>query len=260
METMALPARGEQVGEPEKAVEIDATGLTFKELNDRIRDEALGGAKKIILRNVYGQRYIATRLNGLSPVTIEIYGVPGNDLGAFNDGHRILVHGNAQDGVGNTMHGGEIVVEGRVGDVLAMSMTEGTILVRDNAGYRCALHMKEYGRIYPIVVVGRTTQDFLGEYMAGGRVIVLGIGVRRHRMSFIGTGMHGGTIYIYGRIAPDQLGRGLEIGEIQRQDEEFLKRQVERYIDAFGTDPKVDVSKFTKLVPKDRRPYSSLYS
>ena len=258
METMSVSAA--HGTEPERVVEIDAAGLTFKELNDRIREEALADAKRIILRNVYGQRYIATRLNGLSPVTIEIYGVPGNDLGAFNDGHSIIVHGNAQDGVGNTMHGGKIIVEGRVGDVLAMSMTEGTILVRDNAGYRSALHMKEYGRIYPIIVVGKTTQDFVGEYMAGGRVVILGIGVRRHRMSFIGTGMHGGTIYIYGRIGPEQLGAGVEIGVIQKADEDFLEQEVRRYTDAFGINPKVDVSRFTKLVPKGRRPYSSLYT
>ena len=37
------------------------------------------------------------------------------------DGPRIVVHGNAQDGCGNTMNGGEIVVHGRAGDITALS-------------------------------------------------------------------------------------------------------------------------------------------
>ena len=75
---------------------------------------------------------------------IDIFGTPGNDLAAFLFGHRLVVHGNAQDGVGNTMDDGEIVIEGRAGDVLGFSMRGGTIYVRDGCGDRTALHMKEY--------------------------------------------------------------------------------------------------------------------
>lgn len=41
-------------------------------------------------------------------VLIEIEGVPGEDLAAFMDGPRIIVHNNAQDGVGNTMNSGQV--------------------------------------------------------------------------------------------------------------------------------------------------------
>ena len=135
----------------------------------------LSGVEKVIIRNVCGQRYIGTSL--YSPehlkMEIEIFGTPGNDLAAFLFGHKITVHGNAQDGVGNTMDDGEIVVEGRAGDVLGFSMRGGEIYVRDNCGYRTALHMKEYEDKRPVLVIGGTSQDFLGEYMAGGIVILL---------------------------------------------------------------------------------------
>ncbi len=50
--------------------------------------------------------------------------LPDKDVRAFPDGHRIIVYGNAQDGVGNTMDSGEVIVHGRAGDVVAMCMRE----------------------------------------------------------------------------------------------------------------------------------------
>jgi len=241
-------------------MEIDCRGLDFKTLNDMIRDAAQGGAERMVLREVYGQRYIGTRLNGLPPVRIDIHGVPGNDLGAFMDGHRLIVHGNAQDGVGNTMHGGEIVVKGRAGDVLGMSMVAGSILVRDDVGYRAALHMKEYGKTYPTVLIGGTAQDFLGEYMAGGRLVVLGLDTERHDMSFIGTGMHGGIIYIRGEIGRDQLGEGTRISELRPSDLKFLETQISRFKNTFDVAGRIRPRGFKKLVPKGKRPYSRLYA
>src|SRR4030042_777231 len=89
-------------------VEIDARGLLTRELNMRLREVVGNGTKKIELREVYGQRYIGTGLG--KPVEIEIFGTPGNDLGAFMDGPRIIDRGLAQDGCGNTMNDGEIIV------------------------------------------------------------------------------------------------------------------------------------------------------
>jgi len=240
--------------------EMDALGVSFQELNKRIRLTAERGVTRIVLRRVYGQRYIGTRLNGLPPVRVEIFGTPGNDLGAFMNGHVILVHGNAQDGVGNTMHGGEIIVEGRAGDVLGMSMISGSILVRDDAGYRAALHMKQYGRAIPSVVIGGTAQDFLGEYMAGGRLVLLGLGRRKHGMSFIGTGIHGGVIYMRGPFLHEQLGEGAEIAPLQSLDLDYLKAEIVKFEETFGLPEEIAPNHFTKIVPKGKRPYSSLYA
>ncbi|OYV07904.1 MAG: Glutamate synthase, alpha subunit domain protein, partial [Methanosaeta sp. ASP1-2] len=129
----------------------------------------------------------------------------GNDLAAFLFGHKITVYGNAQDGVGNTMDAGEIVVKGRAGDVLGFSMRGGEIYVRESCGYRTALHLKEYEDKRPVLVVGGTSQDFLGEYMAGGIVILLDLRGQGYNAHFIGTGMHGGAIYLRGTVEPDQV-------------------------------------------------------
>ena len=75
---------------------------------------------------------------------IDIYGTPGNDLGAFMNGPKLVIHGNAQDGCGNTMNDGQIIIHGHAGDVTGNSMRGGKIFVRDYVGYRVGIHMKEY--------------------------------------------------------------------------------------------------------------------
>jgi glutamate synthase domain-containing protein 3 len=99
-------------------VKIDAVSVYYRELNACLREAASNGARKIELYNVYGQRYIGTDLD--KPVEVEIFGTPGNDLGAFMNGPRIIVHGNAQDGCGNTMNEGEIIVYGHAGDIIGL--------------------------------------------------------------------------------------------------------------------------------------------
>ncbi len=251
-----------------ESAEIDATGIPTRQLNDRLRDLMLEGTEKFILKNVCGQRYIGTRLyskNGSKrKLDIEITGTPGSDLGAFLFGHRIRIHGNVQDGVGNTMDDGEIVVGGRAGDVLGFSMRGGKIFVRDSAGYRTALHMKEYLEKKPVVVIGGTTQDFLGEYMAGGVVILLGLSGSPHSQNFIGTGMHGGVIYIRGKVDRLQVAEQVEISEPGVEDRKVLDKFVGEFVDRF---PELGLRKeeilkgeFIRLAPKSKRPYANLYA
>jgi len=131
------------------------------------------GAGAITVRNINGQRYIGTNLN--ADVRLELWGTPGNDLGAFMNGPRIVVRGNGQDGIGNTMNGGEIIAHRHAGDTLGLAARGGTIRVRDAARCRAGIHMKEYGERHPLIVIGGTAQDFMGEYMAAGILVVLGL-------------------------------------------------------------------------------------
>ncbi len=243
-------------------VHIDASELHYRELNAMIKQAALDGATLMEIENVYGQRYIGSGVR--LPVRIEIRGIPGNDLGAFMDGPEIVVDRNAQDGVGNTMNSGNIVVHGRAGDIVAMGMRGGSIFIRGSVGYRAAIHMKEYMKHRPVLVIGESCQDFLGEYMAGGVVVVLGLdrdpgqGLRaRH----VGTGMHGGAIYLRGDIDPHNLGKGVEVSEPEEADLEKLRELVGRFCAYFGGDPaEIMAGGFVKLAPRSKRPYGSLYA
>ena len=104
--------------------EINAKGIYYRDLNSMIRSMIRNGVTQIKLINVEGQRYIGTGLTA-KWVSVEIEGVPGEDLAAFMDGPTIVVHNNAQDGVGNTMNDGKVVVSGMAGDVVGYGMRGG---------------------------------------------------------------------------------------------------------------------------------------
>lgn len=243
-------------------VRIDARQLHYRELNNMIKGAAADGAEEIAIDNVYGQRYIGSGIR--KPVKITVHGVPGNDLGAFMDGPHITVDRNAQDGVGNTMNSGVIVVHGRAGDIVAMGMRGGRIFIRDGVGYRAAIHMKEYRKFRPVLVIGGETQDFLGEYMAGGLVIVLGVGGKgRKKFSarHIGTGMHGGLIFLRGEVEEHQLGKEAAVAPASSEDKELIAPYVEEYAGYFGGDPReIMQDDFLKLYAKSHRPFGGLYA
>jgi len=238
---------------------IDATGVYYRDLNARLRELVSQGTTRIEIKNVYGQRYIGTDLN--KPVTIEITGTPGNDLGSFMDGPTLIVNGNAQDGTGNTMNAGKIIIHGRAGDTTMLSARGGEIYIRDSVGYRAGIHIKEYGDRIPALVIGGTAQDFVGEYMAGGVLILLGINITEHPANFIGTGMHGGVIYIRGKVEEHQLGKEVGVTTLDEKDRQTLSRLVNEYCRLFGNDADAILKQdFIKLYPRYLRPYGRLYT
>jgi glutamate synthase domain-containing protein 3 len=245
-----------------RVVRMDASGVFYRELNATLREAVRNGSEKVELRNIHGQRYIGTDLD--KPVEIEIFGTPGNDLGAFMDGPRIIVHGNAQDGCGNTMNSGEIVIHGHAGDILGLSARGGKIFVREDVGYRAGIHMKEYQDRKPMVVVGGTAQDFLGEYMAGGILVLLGLNLKEgeyHRANFIGTGMHGGVIYLRGDAQGYQLGKEVGVAELEERDWSVVGSLVAEFARHFGYDTEdIMRHRFIRLFPLYLRPYGRLYA
>jgi glutamate synthase domain-containing protein 3 len=238
---------------------VNAANMHYRDLNFLLKSHG-NPVKKVNVRNVSGQRYIGTGLK--SKVELHIHGTPGNDLAAFMDGPTIYVHGNAQDGVGNTMNSGKVVVYGHAGDIAGYSMRGGKIFIRDDAGYRVGIHMKEYGSQKPILVVGGTAQDFLGEYMAGGILVVLGLTLKDgegHKAKFVGTGMHGGIIYLRGKVA--HTGKEVKIMELEEGDTALLRPLIEEFCDYFKFDADTILAgEFRKLVPFSTRPYGRLYA
>ena len=155
---------------------IDAKNINYRDLNFKIK-QAVSLSKNdnsvIVLENVIGQRYIGDGIKGRA--VIKIYGTPGNDMAAFIDGPVIEVFGNGQDGIGNTMNSGKIIIHGDCGDIIGYSMRGGEIYIKGNVGWRSGIHMKSYLEKFPIIIIGGKAGNFLGEYMAGGVIIVLGL-------------------------------------------------------------------------------------
>lgn len=239
---------------------VNALNMHYQRLNFILKSLSCSAAREIHVQNVYGQRYIGTGCQ--SDVELHVHGTPGNDLAAFMDGPTIHVHGNAQDGVGNTMNSGKVVVHGHSGDIAAYSMRGGKLFIRDDAGYRVGIHMKEGNGQKPVLVIGGTAQDFLGEYMAGGILLVLGLtlkGGESHRARFVGTGMHGGTIYLKGKAA--DVGKEVDELELDKGDRALLQPLIEEFCDCFDLEADTILSEeFRKLVPSSTRPYGMLYT
>ncbi len=244
-------------------VVIDAKGLHYQVLNEMINEAVRKGAKNITLVNVNGQRYIADGLTG--DLNIEIHGTPGDDLGSFMHGPRIVIHGSVQDGTGNTMNSGEVIVHGDARDITGHSMRGGVIYVNGDVGYRVGIHMKEYKGVYPVIVAAGNAGDFLGEYMAGGRVVVLGVKKGSTESEIVGdwvaTGIHGGIIYVRGKVGEEKLGIGAKTLPFEKEDDAELRGMLRGFCDAFGY--KLDEimnGKFTKIVPISHRPFGKMYT
>jgi glutamate synthase domain-containing protein 3 len=241
---------------------ITANGLHYKELNEKIFEAVQNGEKELVLDDVNGQRFIADGLKG--NIKIDVFGVPGNDLGMFMDGPIITVYGNAQDGVGNTMSSGKIIIHGDGRDILGHSMRGGTIFVKGDVGYRVGIHMKTYKSSVPVIVAGGRAGDFLGEYMAGGIIIILGINSNDELETlgeWIGTGQHGGAMYVRGAVDESKLGNGTSLLQMTKDDEMFVRTVLTDYCDTFNLDiNEILKSKFTKIAPLSHRPYAALYT
>jgi glutamate synthase domain-containing protein 3 len=240
-------------------LEIDAQNLHYRALNERLRGLIKEGAKHVLLKNVCGQRYIGDAIGEEAEIIIE--GVPGNDLAAFMDGPRIIIRGNAQDGVGNTMNRGEVVIHGDAGDIVGYSMRGGRIFIQGDVGYRVGIHMKAYKHLFPVVIVGGGAKDFLGEYMAGGLLVVLGLNSGQIVGDFVGAGMHGGTMFLRGEVDSRRLGKEVKIGEMIPQDMELLKNHLGDFCAYFGLDvEEILRTPFTKIYPYSHRPYGTVYA
>lgn len=237
-------------------MKIDAQGLLFEQLNQTVRDS---GDCDITLAGVMGQRYIGA---GLKDKNIDIEGIPGNALGAYLNGCTIRVNGNAQDATGDTMNEGEIIINGSSGDATGYAMRGGKIFIKSNAGYRAGIHMKAYKEHKPAIVIGGKAGEFLGEYQAGGLIVVLGLGIEGVPVGgFCGTGMHGGKIFLRSGSLPGDLPK--QVNATEATDEEM--KEIEPLIDEFcghfgiGTES-VYNQKFFCLTPNTKNPYKQLYT
>lgn len=234
---------------------VDLGASHFIEANKAVR-AALDKSDEVVLTEVKGQRYLGCAMG--AGKRLEIHGVPGNDMACFMDGGSIEVFGNSQDQIGNTMNDGLIVVHGRCGDAAGYGMRGGSIYIRDDCGWRVGINMKQYEDKRPVVVIGGDAGSFLGEYMAGGTIVLLGEPGR-----YLATGMHGGIIYLKSKIEDDSIAPGLMIEEVDESDKEFLNEVLSNYNDLFAVDGKeVDVTGdgFYKLIPASSRPYASMYA
>ena len=240
--------------------EIEAKGIYYRDLNRMIREAVAKGEKDIRVTNVNGQYYIGDGISGKPTITIE--GVPGNDLAAFMDGPTLIIKANAQDNISNTMNSGKVVIHGNAGDVLGYGMRGGKLHILGDVGYRVGIHMKGMKRQSPTIIVGGSAGDFFGEYLAGGVLILLGLKPNGPIVGdYLGTGMHGGVIYVRGEVDKKMCGAEVGILDLEEEDIKVLRGELSEYCKDFGLDiEEIMKKKFKKLLPVSSRPYGNLYA
>ena len=235
-------------------IKINSENMNFKDLNDKVRK----ATEDVEIYGALGERFIGA---GLSDKKLVIRGTPGNALGAYLNGAAIEVFGNAQDAVGDTMNDGKIVVHGNIGDCTGYAMRGGKIFVEGNAGYRAGIHMKAYKEKIPALIIGGTTGSFLGEYQAGGIIIVLGIGADKPVVgNFPCTGMHGGKMLLRSDCKGINFPKNVHAKPATKEDLAEFYPFIEEFCELFKKDEKEILnSQFTLITPDSNNPYKQMY-
>ena len=171
--------------------------------------------------------------------------------------------GNAQEAVGDTMNDGDIIIHGSAGDVCGYGMRGGRIFIQGDCGYRGGIHMKAYQDHFPVVVIGGRAGSFLGEYQAGGLILVLGIGQDGAfpAGNFCGTGMHGGKIVLRCDQAPAGLPRQVLVNEASPEEAASFAPYIDDFCRLFGGDAAaLKAQKYYVLSPNPEAGYHQLYT
>ena len=240
-------------------MEINAKDLDYEKLNEMIRESK---DKNITVYNTLGHRYIGSGSNELN---LKLYGIPGNALGAYLNGSTIEVMGNSSDALGDTMNEGKIIVHGSAGDTCGYAMRGGKIYIRKNAGYRAGIHMKAYQDKFPVVIIGGYAGSFLGEYQAGGIIIVLGLDGEKYDSNriigdFPSAGMHGGKLFIRDDCKYNKFPEQVLVNDAKESDLDEIKGYLKEYANIFDLDLNEILNhEFKVITPNTNNPYKKLY-
>jgi glutamate synthase (NADPH/NADH) large chain len=200
---------------------------------------------------------------GLPDDTIDVTftGTAGQSFGAFvPKGITLRLIGDGNDYVGKGLSGGRLIVRPSqqaryaaedhiiAGNVIAYGATSGEIFIRGKVGERFCV--RNSGALAVVEGVG----DHGGEYMTGGRMVVLGPIGRN-----FAAGMSGGVAYVLDlpahRVNPEMV----DLDPLDSEDADFLRETLEKHYNetesavarALLADWDAGVDRFGKVMPKD---------
>jgi NADPH-dependent glutamate synthase beta subunit-like oxidoreductase/glutamate synthase domain-containing protein 3/NAD-dependent dihydropyrimidine dehydrogenase PreA subunit len=178
-------------------------------LDSRILEEEIQKLIKLGYRNLniraYGQHGIGGRLwrAGHDSVHITVDGQPGQRVGSFGFPNTVIeINGPASDDVGWLNAGARIVIHGNAGNGVANAMAQGKIYIAGNIGARGMTMTKHNPRFDPpeLWVLG-SVGDYFGEFMAGGVAVICGYEAQNPE-NVLGyrpfVGMVGGKVFFRG--------------------------------------------------------------
>ena len=236
---------------------LDAGKLTQEELMKELRKDG-----DILVSNCLGQRYLGC---ALKKGHLILEGTPGNGMASYLDGASIYVKGNVQDAVADTMNDGLVAVEGNAGDALAYAMRGGKVYILGDTGYRAGVHMKAYKDRQSTLIIGGSAGSFLGEYLAGGTIVVLGLNKKEGEQLtgfFCANGMYAGKIYLRSETKPLNLSDKLSFRAVDEEEKETtLAPLVRDFASTFSLNAEdILKGKFSLIEADPKKSYKQLYA
>jgi glutamate synthase domain-containing protein 3 len=190
-------------------MEIDARGLTTRDLNRKLRESVTNGEKDIVVKNPAARHNLAVAV--LEPGHIRFDGSVGYYCAGLSDGISVEIDGSAGWGLAESMMSGNIRVHGSAGNGAAAAVRGGTVVIEGNAAARLGVSMKGG----TIVVLGDCG------YMAGfmgqkGTLVVCG-----NAGDAFGDSMYETVCYVGGEIR--SLGTDAVVSELTGDEESGLE-------------------------------------
>jgi glutamate synthase domain-containing protein 3 len=208
---------------------VDLSVTPLRELNAEL--QALqDGANETQWRieNPFGIHAIAVGV--AAPIDIEIAGPVGYFCAGMNKNARVLIDGNAGQGVGENMMSGTIQVKGDAAQSAGATGRGGLLLIEGNAGARCGISMKGVD----IVVKGEIghLSAFMGQK---GRLVCFG-----DAGEALGDSIYEARLYVKGKVAS----LGADCIEKDMRDEH--RQELFGLLKQAGENGSIDVSEFRR--------------
>jgi glutamate synthase domain-containing protein 3 len=165
---------------------LDATGLTTREINARLR--ALSDGASITVTEPRGRHNLAVGLTNRIKITID--GNAGYYIGGLGDGPDITVSGFTGWGIGENLMAGTIRVKGSVSQSAAASAHGGLIIVEGDASQRAGISLKG-----STLAIAGDAGNLTGFMAQAGTILIGG-----NAGEALGDSLYEATIYVAGTI------------------------------------------------------------
>ncbi|MFQ5933582.1 MAG: glutamate synthase [Dehalococcoidia bacterium] len=195
-------------------VDLDAAGMTTREINTHLKELASQG-KEVRILNPQARHNLAVGI--LTPCKITFKGSVGYFCASLMDGPEVVIHGNAGWALGDNMMSGKIALSKNAGASAASTIRGGEVFVGGNAGARAGISMKG-----GTLIVRGSTGFLTGFMMQKGKIIVCG-----DAGDGVGDSMYEGTIYVAGEIG--SLGSDAKMEEPTEEELISVWETLERY-------------------------------
>jgi glutamate synthase domain-containing protein 3 len=212
---------------------IDAKGLTLREVSKKIK-KAVEKGEKVIIKNA---EHVPGICSGLEKGNIIIKGNCGDYVGLLNSGATIIVEGSAGNFIGDNMIEGRIIINGNAGYGIGQYCYGGLMVVKGDVSNFSGTMNKGAA----IIVTGNAGNE-VGTYMVGGDIVILGNAGKKLANFLIC-----GNVYVAGKW--QSLGNNANPAEMDEED--IGKLSI--YFKESGLD--ADPKDFKKIVPLTDKPF-----